>query len=99
MDEKIYNGGWWTGKKATPIKCSRCGALHRQRPSVIRYLPHQDVISDWERKYPGVTEKGWVLWARCTRRGIGYRDKYYFEAVGDQAVKSWETRCNGWSRH
>ena len=91
MDERISNGGWWTGKKATPIKCARCGALHKQRPTVIKYIPAQDFLGHWEHKYPGVTEKGWVLWGRCARRG-GYRDKYYFEAVGDTAIKSWETR-------
>lgn len=95
--ESVTNGQWWTGDKAVPIKCDQCAYWHKQRPTVIRYIPERDLFKDWESKYPGVTTTGWVLWAWCRKRGGRYED--WFRAATDTEVRLWDTKANGWHRN
>lgn len=86
----ITDGDWWTADKASWIKCDLCHRLHRMRPTVLYYRPELDFGNAWERKHPGVSEKGWLLWGWCPKRR-----KDYLEVVGLPAIKRWDTTAEG----
>ncbi len=94
--EPITNGLWWTGNKAVPIKCGKCDYWHKQRPTVIRYIPEMDFLGDWERKHPGVEAGGWLLWGWHRKRGGGYED--WFRVAIDAEVRHWDSKAAGWHR-